>query len=126
MKSLKNCPKGFTLVELMIAVAILLVIVVGLISMFKSSLKDQVSARSESWAVDIMVEKMSELRSSVTSGDTLPIGPISPCTIPAGNISYTLGGDISDSGGWKYVEVTVDWQEAGNTRSKSMTTYIKD
>lgn len=48
MKSLKNCPKGFTLVELMVAVTILLAIVVGLISMFKSSLKDQVSARSES------------------------------------------------------------------------------
>lgn len=121
MKSLKNCPKGFTLVELMVAVTILLAIVVGLISMFKSSLKDQVSARSESWAVDLMVEKMSELRSE----DSLNTGPISCTTIPAGNISYTLGGNISDSDGWKYVTVTVDWQEAGDTRSKSMTTYIR-
>lgn len=120
----KDYPRGFTLIELMIAVAILLAILIGIISMFKSSLKDQVSARAESWAVDLMVEKMSELRSTASTS-SLDTGLIPCSTTKAGTINYTLRGEISDSDGWNYVNLTVDWQEAGDTRSKSMTTYIK-
>lgn len=104
MKPTYNKKKGFTLVELIIAIAIISIVTVGCLPIFLSSYKNVISSGSKTKNVFDAQTKIDSAIQNVNSGSTNFITTTAPITIQFsdGNIASTtpiLGKTITVNNG---------------------------
>jgi len=118
-----NTEKGFTLLEVLIAITILSVGLLAIASMQIAAIQTTGSAKSISkgimWAEDRM-----EMLNSLDYGDALlsgTAGVISDPSPPDGfNISWTVG-DNNPRPQCKFITITVQWSERGINKTTTLT-----
>ena len=120
--SMIEAPGGFTLLEVLIAVSILTVGLLGVASMQVSAIRanDFASAQTEAATVGMdRIEKL--LRLPYDHADLLATG--NPHTDPTPPTGYTIGWNVTDNSplnNTKTVIVTVNWVDRGKARNVSM------
>ena len=113
---------GFTLLEVLIAISVLTVGLLGVASMQVSAIRanDFASAQTEAATVGMdRIEKL--LRLPYDHADLLATG--NPHTVPTPPTGYTIGWNVTDNSplnNTKTVIVTVNWVDRGKARNVSM------
>lgn len=120
--SMIDAPAGFTVLELLIAISILTVGLLGVASMQVSAIRgnDFASAQTEATTAGMdRIEKL--LRLPYDHADLLATG--NPHTDPTPPTGYTIGWNVTDNSplnNTKTVIVTVNWVDRGKARNVSM------
>lgn len=113
--------RGFTLLELMVAVAILLIVITGLLTAFincillNESNNNLVKAANDAQYVLEQIKALAYTDISAYSYPTFN-------NLPSETITLTRPGSISDP--LRTITVAVSWQERTQTRSFSLATYF--
>ena len=101
---------GFTLVEVLVAVAILAVILLGLAASATSVVRANRTSYFNTIAANLAQDKLEELRAK-TPADVIPGGPVVDTVYGAAfTRSWTVAAD-SPMNGLKRVEITVAWTD---------------
>lgn len=110
MKAMKKQnQRGYTLIEILIALSILSVVLLGMSSMVFSVIRATAQSREMATATTLLQDKMEGLKnvsvSSLTSGND---------STSLGNITYLRQWAISTVGNLKTITVTVNWTSRGS------------
>lgn len=130
IESKKN---GFTLMEVCMATAILLVGVVGIVSLFPVALNANLKAKNRTIAAMLARWKIEEMKKEVfTSGsnwdniNTITANQSFPApynAAPYDKFSWTQDFTLVSSG-LKQVTLTINWQEGLSARSENFVVFI--
>jgi Tfp pilus assembly protein PilV len=111
---------GFTMIEVMVAVLLTALTVIGVLGLYRIQSRASAFSRRETEAAVLAQDKLEELRTQaaagVTSGSDTPPDQFSPVSPPNNyffNRSWTVTSDASAI----TIEVEVTWNEDGITRS---------
>lgn len=117
----KNAPLGFTLLELLIALAIMVIAVVGIVRGVSNGLVTVQSLTKRAEAINLARAKMEELLASIDEQPSEQEGDFGDA-FP----QFRWRAQISDSpvDGLRIVTVTVSWFEGVNERAVSLSTAI--
>ena len=118
MSGLRN-NRGFTLVEIMIAVFILVVALLGLISVTVMVIKGNSFSKTMTTATTLAKDKMEQLKN--TGYDSLAGGTDTVESIFTR--TWTITSD-SPATGMKTIEVKVEWDWQGATRNVTLRTIV--
>lgn len=123
--------KAFTLIEIIMAMAIMVVGIIGVVRLLPVGLRASKSAEMMSKAAFLAQEKMEELKLAGFEELSAP-DPTVALEGEEGEYSWTaeicevsLEGVIT-SEDIRSLNLTVSWQEKGKPRSQSFVTYIKE
>ncbi len=128
--SLKSCvlclPNGFSLVELIIALSILGIGLIGAMRVFPVGLKASQRSELRSRAAFIAQRTLETLK--VTSWDLLTDGETreeqKPFTVVT-TIGSTEVEHVADPAALKRIEVSIEWMQEGKLRMLNVATYIR-
>lgn len=121
----KRSQKGISLIEVMLAILILVIIVLGNASLFAYGAGQISQSKNTRVAVQLANQKLERLRADNNISIDIPDGETIE-NIPLGNVSYDQTTVTEDWGTYKKVEVTVRWTQMGKQRNVNMTTlYAK-
>jgi general secretion pathway protein I len=112
--------KGFTLLEIVIALAIFAIGLVGLLSLFPVGFQSAKKASDLTQATIYAQEKMEELKQSDFDSISDSSG-----TFSDSRFSWDLA-TSSVSTGLKKLELTVSWTERGKNYNEEFVTYVAD
>ncbi len=117
--------RGFTLIEIIMAMAILAVGVLGVVRLLPVGLRASKSAEMVSKAAFVAQEQMEMLKLSGFNGLSSAIlsGEQGEFSWQAEVDNASLAG-LSSSAEIKQITLVVSWIERGNTRTQNLTTYI--
>lgn len=118
--------KGFTLVEMLISIAVIGIAAVGIASLFYTIQYTQRSARYQTTATRAAQREIEILRNStynsLTAGQNITFTNDLPSALPgakSGVVAVT-----EPSAGLKRVDVTVSYTDNGKAQSVKLTSYI--
>ncbi|MCQ9208005.1 MAG: type II secretion system GspH family protein [Omnitrophica bacterium] len=125
---IKNRSSAFTLIEIIMAMAILAVGIIGIVRLLPVGLRASKSSEMMSRAGFLAQEKMEELK---LAGFEQLLAPEEPLEGEVGD--YTWMASVSEvalkglasSEDIRSLRLTVTWQEKGKTRSQDFVTYIR-
>jgi len=106
MKRRKN--SGFTIIELLIAMAILSVTLLGIGSMVYSVMGSTSLSKGMATATTLMQDKMETLKNAVVTSLTAGND-----TVQLGNVQYLRQWTVSPSANTRTITVTVNWDDRG-------------
>ncbi len=114
----RNDQAGFSLLEILIGITVLIIGVAGLVAMQTSAMKASAYSRHSTEASVLAEDKMEQLRTVNLA--TLPPGPPPPEQVdaqgfPDPNGLFTRDWVITDNGAFFDIEVSVTWFEGGDT-----------
>ena len=113
---------GFTLVELLVAVFIFSVGIVGVLALFTGAARAGRRAQEETEAALVASSVASELRSEVEAGRKI-VAAVDHPHFP--RYKYSVSSTQLDKAGREfYVEITVTWMRAGKLREEKFSTII--
>jgi type IV pilus assembly protein PilV len=124
--------QGFTMLELLIAIAILAIGLLGLATLQTSSIQGNRDSKEMTTAVFLAEKKMEELKSSPFTASPINIGTTNDSNNPM-NGSGASGGIYNrswnvqtymSSANMKQITVTVAWNMAGKNHSVSLDTVV--
>lgn len=121
--------KAFTLIEIIMAMAILTIGIIGVVRLLPVGLRASKSAEILSKAAFLAQEKLEELKLAGFEQLSLP-GPSIPLAGEQGQYSWAAEvGEVSLAGvsnpqDIRRLSLRVSWQERGNSRSQDFVTYI--
>lgn len=125
MKRLKSNQKGFTLVELLVAIAVGAIVTGSLSQVVTSYVHTAQRGRYLNLANSYVEAKVEALRNqgynSLSTGTTSLTSELPTQLPPSRSGSMTVA---SPSGGIKQVDISVSYKDQGQTNSYSYTTYI--
>lgn len=113
--------KGFTLVEIMVAIAILSIALLGLISVTVTVIKGNTFSKTMTKATTWADDKMEKLKSKTYSDPGLVSGTDTPES--SFTRTWTVTSD-SPAAGMKTISVTVQWDWQGTTRNVTVRNII--
>ncbi|OHB85726.1 MAG: hypothetical protein A2Z38_06190 [Planctomycetes bacterium RBG_19FT_COMBO_48_8] len=117
--------KGIGLIEVILAISILVIIVLGGASLFAYSAGQISESKHSRVAVQLTNQKLEQLRADNNISIEIPDGE-TKVNIPLGDVSYEQMTVTEDLGSYKKVEVTVRWTQMGKQRNVNMATlYVK-
>ena len=146
-----NLSKGFTLIEVLVALAILAILLLGLLAGLLTSIDYNLRNYTRDEAKRLALECAENLRNfpyenlpqngSVDCRDQNSVSVSNPCTdletrITNGTpeqvtrqvrnafVSYTIGWNVSTSGDIKEVQIQVCWNYRGRSYSHTITTLV--
>ena len=121
----KKSRRGISLIEIMLAISILVIIVLGGASLFAYGAGQISQSKHSRVAIELASQKIEMLRADNNISIEIPDGETVE-TIPVGDVSYEQTTETQDLGSYKQVEVTVRWTQMGKQRNVNMTTlYAK-
>jgi prepilin-type N-terminal cleavage/methylation domain-containing protein len=116
--------RGFTLIEVIIAIAVLAIALLALVGVTVSVINGNVFSRMMTTATTMAEDKMEELKNTsyanITPGGDSPTG---------GNYTYTrawLVNSNSPASGMKTITVTVTWSWQGQSHTVSLATIVSE
>jgi prepilin-type N-terminal cleavage/methylation domain-containing protein len=116
----KQDERGFTLIEILIAIFILSVVLLSLSSMVYSIMRSNSLSKETSTATTLMQDQMERLKNtaltSLTSGTD---------SVSLGNITYSRVWSLTSAANIRTITVTVNWTDRGS-HSVTMTTLRGD
>ncbi len=112
-------PKGFTLVEILVAISILAVALLGLISVTVMTMKGNTFSKTMTAATTLANDKIEELKRVGYAG--LASGSDTTASLYAR--TWTIAQN-APAAGMKTVSVTVQWSWQGSTRSVTVSDII--
>jgi prepilin-type N-terminal cleavage/methylation domain-containing protein len=124
--SLRVSRNGYTLVELLVAVTILSIALLGIMSAISVAQDTQTRAVRMAIARDIAIMHIENYRSATAGSISTPIAPYSSPDLPSGNVITPTASKYPDSSStslWRAV-VTVRWPEGVTTRSIAYDTLL--
>ena len=128
MKGSLVTDKGFTLLELVVAILVFAVGILGIAKMQSLSVMGNSYGMHMSQAVNIAQDKLEELQDLSITSTTFGVGTpsIAPYTITVDGINYTIQYNVKQVAalGAKEVEINVQWAEKGNSPTAKIT-FIK-
>jgi type II secretory pathway pseudopilin PulG len=117
--------KGISLIEVMLAISILVIIVLGGASLFTYGAGQISQSKHSRVAVELASQKLERLRADNNISIEIPDGKTIE-SIPLGDVSYEQTTVTEDLGTFKKVEVSVRWMQMGKQRNVNMATlYVK-
>jgi len=123
--AIQKSEKGISLIEVMLAISILVIIVLGGASLFAYSAGQISESKHSRVAVQLANQKLERLRADNNISIEIPNGETIE-SIPLGDVSYEQTTATEDLGSYKKVEVTVRWTQMGKQRNVNMATlYVK-
>jgi len=123
--TVQKLKKGISLIEVMLAISILVIIVLGGASLFAYGAGQISQSKHSRVAVELASQKLERLRADNNISIEIPDGETID-TIPLGDVAYEQTTATEDLGTYKKVEVTVRWTQMGKQRNVNMTTlYAK-
>jgi prepilin-type N-terminal cleavage/methylation domain-containing protein len=121
--------KAFTLIEIIMAMAIMTIGIIAVVRILPLGLRASKSAEMMSRGAFLAQEKMEELKLAGVAGVTAP-EPVIPLEgeekgyIWATEVSEVPLEGVTSSENIRRLTLTVSWQEKGKTRSQDFITYI--
>ena len=123
--TVQKLKKGISLIEVMLAISILVIIVLGGASLFAYGAGQISQSKHSRVAVQLASQKLERLRADNNISIDIPDGETIE-NIPLGDVSYEQTTVTEDWGTYKKVEVTVSWTQMGKQRNVNMATlYVK-
>jgi prepilin-type N-terminal cleavage/methylation domain-containing protein len=107
-KGARKKESGFTMIELLIALAVLSVALLGIGSMVYSVMASTSVSKGMTMATTLMQDKMESLKNTVVSSLTTGND-----TVQLGNVSYLRQWTVSPSANRRTITVTVSWNDRG-------------
>jgi prepilin-type N-terminal cleavage/methylation domain-containing protein len=104
----KRKDSGFTIIEMLIAMVILSVAVLGIGSMVYSVMGSTSISKGMTVATTLMQDKMESLKNTVVSSLTTGSD-----AVQMGNVSYLRQWTVSPSANTRTITVTVNWNDRG-------------
>jgi prepilin-type N-terminal cleavage/methylation domain-containing protein len=117
----KQDDRGFTLIEILIAIFILSVVLLSLSSMVYSIMRSTSLSKETSRATTLMQDQMERLKNTPLT--SLNSGSDPPTSL--GNITYSRTWSVTTAGNIRTITVTVNWTDRGS-HSVTMTTLRGD
>jgi type IV pilus assembly protein PilV len=120
MTDAKSAQRGFTMIEVMVAILLTALTVIGVLGLYRIESRASSFSRRETEAAVLAQDKLEELRtqiapaSATTTGSDAPIDEITATNIFAR--SWTIQQSASDGSVYS-ITVTVTWDEDGQTRT---------
>jgi general secretion pathway protein I len=115
--------QGFTLIEILVSLAVLAVALPPLLSAFSQAGNQSASSENETTAINLLKYKMAEIEMAGypegTGEDEGEFGEGS-------RFRWTSRIENTDTEGLLLISVTVNWLERGRNKSMTMNTYIAD
>jgi prepilin-type N-terminal cleavage/methylation domain-containing protein len=125
---LKNCSKGFTLIESLMAMFILSMVLLGMASLLCSTMVYNQHSGNISTATTLAQDKLETLRhagyGSIAGGTTAESG-IDGNGNPGGVYTRSTTVDDTTLGNMKIITVSVDWDWKGASRNVTLKTILK-
>lgn len=114
---------GFTLIEVLIALSVLTVGVLGVIGTFPALLDLNTTTWGSAQAATLMEQRIEDL---VSAGTFIPTNTTSdsPTSLPNCTRTWVGSADPSGNTNLQFVTVTVQWRERGRQRFLSTSTYL--
>ena len=112
---------GFTLIEVMIAILLTALTVIGVLGLFRVETRASQFSRRETEAAVLAQDKLEELRtfvapSAAATGSDTPADPLSTSGNSVFSRSWSIAPTAEDASIYRII-VTVSWDEDGHTRT---------
>jgi len=123
--TVRKSQKGISLVEIMLAISILVIIVLGGATLFAYGAGQISQSKHARVAVQLANQKLEGLRADNNISIEIPNGETIE-SISLEDVSYEQTTTIEDLGSYKKVEVIVNWLQMGRQHNVNMATlYVK-
>jgi type II secretion system protein I len=130
-KATTTRPKGFTLIEILVALAVASIALLGLLRLHLLSMSTADAAWAMTQAVFLAQAKLAE-----ASAPDYPRQGADSGVVEANGLSLTWTTEVTDAGsrasgslplkGLRQIRSTVTWQDGANRKSVQMDTYVAD
>ena len=131
---IQNC-RGFSLVEFLIAIAILGIGLLALVGLQTTAIRGNLGSKNMTTAVLLIEKKMEELKNYPFSSTSLALGTYNDPNNPLNSSGLSGGTGAIFNRSWtiqsyagslymKQITVSVSWTEAGHSKSTSCDTII--
>ena len=126
MNTIQDDQRGFTLVELLVSIAVIGIAAIGIASLFYTVQYTQRSARYQETATRAAQRQIEVLRNSsynsLVSGETITFTSSLPPSLPGTKSGTAVVSEPSP--GLKRVDVTVSYTDNGRTKTTNLSSYI--
>jgi len=125
MKKTVRNPKGFTLVEVTVALFLLVVAFMGLLSLSTMAVNGNAFSKATTTATTLAADKLESLRAKGFGDGELTSGSHTDGANPFQGL-FSRTWTVTDGAGYKDIVVSVSWAWQNSTRNVSMRTLKAD
>lgn len=115
---------GFTMVEVMIAILLTAIAVIGIMALFMTEMKASAYSRHATEATVLAADKLEKLRTmssaSLVTTTSDPLNPLDSNGATGGIFERSWTVDTATSTSFTDLAVTVSWDENGDTKSVTL------
>ncbi|MGO9147200.1 MAG: prepilin-type N-terminal cleavage/methylation domain-containing protein [Desulfomonilia bacterium] len=104
-------PGGFTLIELVIAILVFAIGIVGILKMHQASIQSNSFSMQLTEAMNISQDKFDYLRGLGVNNTSMSIGAHNPVIVTSMGVPYTVSWGVTSVSSGKNVTLNISWKE---------------